>query len=228
MCGNLKVIGLVGASATGKSTLSKVLAEQGYKRIAMAKPLKDMLAVLGMTHEDLYGPPAHRAAPSDFLCGRSPRHVMQALGTLWGRIAVGPELWVNAVQEQVVSYQTECATCGKPALVVIEDIRFPNEWSMIQRLGGVLWRVRRPAVEPKIGWLCHLVNAPVRWKRIVGAIVAPLVKPFGITPTHESEYHWPSAPAEAEFWNTGTPEELAAQVRELVRRCTATCEGTKL
>lgn len=226
MCGNLKILGLVGASSAGKSTLSKVLEEHGYVRLALGKPFKDMLAVLGLTKNDLYGPPSHRSAPNDLLCGKSPRFAMISIAQDWGRKQIGNDIWVNALQNQIVAYQTKCATEGRPALIVVEDVRQPNEWDMIHRLGGSLWRVRRPEVEPKIGWLCRLCNAPVRWQRMIGKALVPLAKPFGLQPVHETEYHWPDAPAEAEFWNTGTTADLEAQVRDFLARCAPTCEGT--
>ncbi len=199
------VIGICGAMGAGKSAVAKELADKGYARISMASPLKNMLLTMGLTDADVHGPQEHRSRPSPFLGGKSPRHAMQTLGTQWGRKLISQDLWVNAVQEQIIRHQTKCAAAGTRGKkqcvgVVVEDIRFPNEWAMVQRLGGAVWLIRRPAVECERGWLDRLFA----W--------------FGWHPrVHESEYHWPDAPADAEFWNTGTEEELLTEVRRLLQ-----------
>lgn len=221
MCTQPKLIGLVGASGAGKSTLSKMLEERNYTRLAMAKPLKDMMSVLGLSKHDLYGPPAHRSAPSDFLCGKSPRHAMVTLGTEWGRELIGPDLWVNAIQEQIIGHRTKCATSRKKctcAGIVIEDVRFPNEWDMIQRLGGVIWLVRRPEYEQHGTRIDYWAASKNKLVRAFGRALQPVARLFGFKPVHESELYWPNAPVEAEFWNTGDTAELEASLETHLQR----------
>lgn len=206
MCGSMNVIGICGPMGGGKSTVGKHLESLGYTRIPMSTVLKDMLRALGLDELDLNGPPSHRQQPNSLLCGKSPRYAMQSLGTEWARDMIGGDLWVNAIQARIIAHQTKCATrrrkSGEPCRgVVIDDIRFPNEWAMMERLGGSLWRIRRPDVERKRTW----------WDRLMAR--------FGFFPrVHESEFHWPDAPVDAEFWNTGSEDDLKTQVTNLLDR----------
>lgn len=220
MCNSTKIISLVGASGGGKSTLAKMLEERGYVRLAMAKPLKDALKAMGLTTQDLYGPPSHRSSPSDLLCGKSPRHAMMTLGTEWGRDLIGPDFWVNVVQQQIIKHKVRCAgkKDGQCKGVVIEDVRFPNEWAMTTRLGGQIWLIRRPEIERMPNWLDKLVMSRRPMVRSIGRALQPVAKLFGYKPVHESEYHWPFAPADAEIWNTGSVEDLQDQVDHFLAR----------
>lgn len=208
------VIGIVGPMGAGKSTLAKHLVEvHGYTRMSMATPLKNMLRALGLSEEDVNGPQAHRERPSTLLGGKSPRFALQTLGTDWGRRMISPDLWVSAVQALIIQHQTRAATAKKKqphAGVVIDDIRFPNEWEMVRRLGGSLWRIRRPQVERTRTWLDHFYHG--RW----GGLTHPLVWLRLFKPIHESEYHWPDAPSDAEFDNTGTEAEMRHQASLLL------------
>lgn len=121
-------VGICGHIGAGKSTAAEFLIEQGYKRLPFAKPLKSMLHAIGLT-------PAHtdgrlKEVPCKELCGKTPRFSMQMLGTEWGRELIGKSLWVNAWMRMVL----ESHAAGVP--VVCDDMRFPNEALMVQRLGG--------------------------------------------------------------------------------------------
>jgi hypothetical protein len=62
-----------------------------YARAAFADPLKDMLVTgLSVTRErDLDGP--HKHDPTNY-GGKSPRELMQTLGTEWGRELIDPDI----------------------------------------------------------------------------------------------------------------------------------------
>lgn len=66
--------------------------------------------------------------------GVSSRHLMQTLGTEWGRQCVWVQCWRRRVQRLMTSGFD----------VVCDDVRFPNEALTLRALGGELWRVRRP------------------------------------------------------------------------------------
>lgn len=206
MCGSMNIIGICGPMGGGKSTIGRHLETLGYERIPMAAALKDMLKALGLDDLDLNGPPSHKNAPNDLLCGKSPRYAMQSLGTEWARRAIGYDLWVNVIQARIIAHQTKCATRRRKVTpgcrgVVIDDIRFPNEWAMLERLGATLWCIRRPEVERKRRWFDRLLGR------------------FNLFPfIHESEFHWPDAPVDAEFWNTGTEQDLKDQVQAFLGR----------
>lgn len=135
-----KLIGITGLAGSGKTTASQTLCENGYCRESMAKILKDMLTVLGMDYEQLYG--NAKELPSTILCGQTPRWAMRSLGTEWGRNLIGENIWVNAMEMKLRLYWI----ANPYAKFVIDDIRFPNEVEMVKRLGGELWAIFRPGL----------------------------------------------------------------------------------
>lgn len=139
----MRVIGLTGAKQSGKSSLATALvADYGFTRLSMAQPLRNMLYAMGLDEADL-ADPARKESPHPGLCGKSPRHAIQTLGTDWGRAHIGVDVWVNAMEREIRSLAAK-----KPnASFVIDDIRFQNETALIQRLGGKIWRIRRAAAE---------------------------------------------------------------------------------
>jgi len=142
-----KLIGLCSPLlGSGKSTLANVLVEQhGFRRIPFAAVLKDMtvelLAALGYSDsraaEVVERDKGHEI---DVLDGVTARHIMQTLGTDWGRKLVHPEVWVRAWQGRV----TTALAAGLD--VVADDVRFPNELAAVEQLGGLTVRVVRPGV----------------------------------------------------------------------------------
>lgn len=129
----MKLIGLIGRARVGKDTVAEHLCSyHGFSQYAFADPMKDMLeAVFGDRFRG-----GDREVPIDWL-GKSPRHLMQTLGTEWGRNCVHPELW-TLLAERVVE---ECTKLNYN--LVISDVRFHNEADMILRHGGELWHIER-------------------------------------------------------------------------------------
>lgn len=135
----MKLIGLMGAAGAGKSTVAEHLCDYyEYERLTFAGPIKIMLAAgFDLTEEQLYG--TEKNTPLECFGGKSTREAMQTLGTEWGR-GLWPDIWLYAMQQHLRDYPCE--------RVVIEDVRFENEVSMIRNLGGSIWIIRRQSVEP--------------------------------------------------------------------------------
>ena len=131
------LIAICGFKGSGKSKVASRLEGQlQAQRIRFAGPLKDMLRVLGLTEQEIEG---HlKEQPCEKLCGRTPRHAMITLGTEWGRDMIGPTIWSHAWERRAA-----WALAGG-ANVITEDLRFPNEYDAIRRLGGLVLRVVRP------------------------------------------------------------------------------------
>lgn len=133
----MKLIGLIGRARSGKDTVAGYLARQHmFAHIAFADPVKQMLET---AFGDLFRE-GDREKPIDWL-GKSPRQLMQTLGTEWGRNQVHPELWVMLTEQKVKN----AVEFNLP--LVISDVRFYNEANMILKHGGELWFVSRNTSE---------------------------------------------------------------------------------
>ncbi len=127
------VIGLTGKAGSGKSTVAEFLHRRyDFTRIRFADRLKNMLRALGLTDAEIEG--ADKGKPCARLGGVTPRFAMQTLGTEWGRNLIDENLWVNLWADDIKNHP----------LVVVEDVRFPNEFAMVRILGGATWRIIRP------------------------------------------------------------------------------------
>jgi hypothetical protein len=142
-----KLIGLYSpAPQSGKSTVAEYLCRKhGYQQIAFAGPLKEMTETFlicmgvppGLSVRMVYGD--LKESPIEEI-GCTPRHLMQTLGTEWGRNCVHTELWVKVALARAAAAQ-------RP--VVIDDMRFPNEMEAVRAAGGVCLQIVRPGVERK-------------------------------------------------------------------------------
>ena len=134
----IKLIGLCGYAQSGKSTIAEYLVNTyGYRRIRFADGLKNMLRVIGLTKEQIDG--NEKEIPLDLLCGRTPRYAMQMLGTEYGRNLIGQDIWVNIWAKEVRE-----STCS----VVVDDVRFPNEFNKVKELNGYTVKIIRPGYGP--------------------------------------------------------------------------------
>lgn len=127
------VVGICGRARSGKDTVAAMLLEMGVVkyRYALADPIRLMLhAGLGI---DLSAPEwAERKEQVIPELGRSPRQLLQTLGTEWGRHLVHQDVWLLQAAEAL-------ATLG-PGMV-ISDVRFQNEADWVIRRGGALINV---------------------------------------------------------------------------------------
>jgi len=134
----VKIIGLIGLAQSGKSTVAQHLSDNhGFVRIRFAGPLKAMCRSMGLTDREIEGD--GKEAPHMMLCGKTPRYVMQTLGTEWGRELIGPDFWTGIWRESVMAAIDQGAKG-----IVAEDCRFPNEIEAVRSLGGEVWQIIRP------------------------------------------------------------------------------------
>ena len=135
-----RIIGLYSpAPGCGKTTVADLLIE--HQRVAFAAPIKRVVEIL----LDRLGSDGYSLVHEDkesivFELGVSARHMMQTLGTEWGRACIHPDFWVMIARVEAQRIMAD----GRS--VVIDDVRFPNEAAMIRDLGGELWRIDRPGV----------------------------------------------------------------------------------
>ncbi len=130
---------------SGKSTVAKLIRE-GWPAsiIPMAAPLKLFAgSLLGQVGADaayhLYN---NKNIPIDQLPGRpTGRHLLQSLGTDWGRGMISPELWTTLWQG---CYDRHRGDPYGSKIVIVDDVRFPDEFRKIKSNGGVMWKISRP------------------------------------------------------------------------------------
>jgi len=138
------LIGLCGAAGAGKNSVANFLTDSDGCRLyqlAFADPLYQCVSTIT-------GLPVARLKDRDVKeavlphLGKSPRQMLQSLGTEWGRGMVHDEIWIRITMERA----GEHLTVGRG--VVITDVRFDNEAQAIVDAGGEVWRVIRN------GWRC--------------------------------------------------------------------------
>lgn len=131
------IIGLTGAAFAGKDTAGLYLARTySFGMFAFADPLRDMLEHGFGIHPKLFRP-ENKETVIDWI-SKSPRQLMQTLGTEWGRNMVSPDIWCRAMMRRISAAQI----FGDD--IVITDVRFVDEAVMIRRQGGEIWRIVRP------------------------------------------------------------------------------------
>ena len=128
------ILGLTGPQGVGKTTLANLLVKEcGYKRIGFADALRDATSIIFGLHPDAYQYPM-KEQPLAAWGGRTPRQLLQLLGTEVGR-QIDPDVWVKAWARQV---EREAW-----ANVVADDVRFDNEARAIKDMGGMVVRLER-------------------------------------------------------------------------------------
>lgn len=133
------------APRSGKTTVATYLTEYGYYRAPFAGPLKRMIRTflreLGHSNPEIDHYLVDGKADLIPEIRTTPRHLLQTLGTEWGRSCVHPDVWLMCWRATATSY----LNAGVP--VVVDDLRFPNEADLIRALGGQLWHIHRPSTE---------------------------------------------------------------------------------
>ena len=143
------LIGLTGPARSGKSsTAHHLVIEHGFEFYAFADPLRDALtAIFKLSPQNFEG-----AAKEEAIAwlGRSPRQLMQLLGTEWGRHMISANLWVDLAEQHLNAIADASLTAPH---FVISDVRFENEADFIRKRGGCVIHVRRldaPDVNPHV------------------------------------------------------------------------------
>lgn len=137
---NQLLIGLHGLARTGKDTAATYLAAHyALLSYAFAEPLKLAIAqMFNLTAEHIEGALKEQPLPG---IGKSPRQLMQLLGTDWGRDLVHRELWL-LLAEQNLQHMAELHQDMQGA--VLRDVRFENEAAWVRSKGGVIVHIQRP------------------------------------------------------------------------------------
>ena len=131
--GKMRLIGIHGPARAGKDTLCSYMLDNLdgiWLRSSFADPLKEMLRAIGVDCSD-----DKKAVVSDDY-GVTPRHMMQTLGTEWGRHMIDGDIWVKAFAR---------LNAGKG--VIVPDVRFENEAELVREHGVLIHLVGRGGIE---------------------------------------------------------------------------------
>lgn len=131
------LIGLAGAAGAGKGSVANVLVTgAGFVEIAFADPIYEAVAAItGISVEKLKDRRIKEAVIP--WLGKSPRELLQLLGTEFGRNMIRDSIWVDRAMRTVDWHDSIGAH------TVITDVRFDNEAEAIRGRGGVIWQVVR-------------------------------------------------------------------------------------
>lgn len=129
-----RLIGIAGRARAGKNTTATLL--KGFfpsVEYAFADPIRKMLAAIGIDMNDPYWRERkEKVIPG---IGKSPRQLMQTLGTEWGRDLVHPDFWLLLARQ---------AYDRTDFRMIITDVRFENEVAWIRKEKGLMVFVDRP------------------------------------------------------------------------------------
>ena len=138
------IIGITGKKFNGKDTLGNYLSRYGYKKMAFADPLKEVLRnIFHFDDEQLYGEDKERL---DAYWNVSPRSTMQFIGTDLFRHQINKilpnikyNIWTEVMKRKIV----ELWKINPKQKIVLTDLRFPDEIKLIKELNGIIIRVKR-------------------------------------------------------------------------------------
>ena len=126
------VVGLAGQMRSGKDTVADIfgrLIQENHldfqiNRLSFAEPIKSMLQVgLGLARDQVDGG-RKDVVDNDYGC--TPRHMMQSLGTEWGRELIHQDIWRIALMRKL--------KFDSGWFNIITDVRFDNEAEWIRDL----------------------------------------------------------------------------------------------
>ena len=141
------LLGLSGFKGSGKDSVADFLVEEhGWLKMSFAEPLKDMVAeAFDLPRHLLEGDTEEsrewRENHIDDVTGKTPRVLLQEVGVAMRNVHA--DFWVNQVKAMILRVQSTSY-----AGIVVPDMRFANEFDMINELEGINVRVKRKSANP--------------------------------------------------------------------------------
>lgn len=138
------LIGIYGDSRAGKDSVASILVEHlGFEQRNMADPIRETLLALelyvsrdGYYLDSLLKDEVNRLG-WDGVKRNYPETVDWMINLGQAMRDISPRIWLDAC-------------LAKPySRLVIPDIRQPNEYDELMRLGGIVWNVRRDGTVPR-------------------------------------------------------------------------------
>lgn len=152
--GDLKILGITGKMFSGKDTVAEFLhfAYRNSRITSFAYPMKQMMIdYFGFTHDDLYTVEGKQRY-NDFW-GMTNRDALQRIGTECFRNNFHADTWLKTMEVNIINNPTK--------LIIIPDVRFPNEAELIRALDGSILKIVRDDVVRDPKQMVHASEAMV-------------------------------------------------------------------
>jgi hypothetical protein len=138
------IIGICGYKGSGKDTIADYIQNQyGFTKLSFGSKIKDIVSILfGWNRTLIEGDTdfsrVYREMEDPWLSEKlkmeiTPRKMLQYVGTDLLRNHLSNDIWVYALEKELSSFE----------LVIVSDVRFENEFDMIQRHNGFIISVER-------------------------------------------------------------------------------------
>lgn len=130
-----RIVGLNGYARAGKDTVAEYLVrEHGYTRVAFADTLKKFVAAVFPAVADHVSAVGWEAAKEQI----EVRRALQRVGSA-ARDHIHPDIWIISLLRNLDDSDSR---------LVVSDVRFPNEATLIKNHGGPVLRIERPGFGP--------------------------------------------------------------------------------
>jgi hypothetical protein len=135
-----QIICLTGPKGCGKSTVARHLDEEyNFARMAFAEPIKrGCQEMFGLSYDQVYSEKLKESV--DRFWNATPRQILQTVGTELMRDAL-PKLLPGMKDVWVRQMVRRIHRSPKTARIVIEDLRFPDEYKAMKELGARVFRI---------------------------------------------------------------------------------------
>ena len=135
------LIGLTGRARAGKDTAADILCKElRADKISFAEPIKLGLSVmLGLGMEEFND--ELKEKPISRFGNKSPRYMLQTLGTEWGRELIDKNLWTSLGMRRA---KDRLVSRPRVNAVVLTDVRFDTEAIAIKKANGAIIEITRP------------------------------------------------------------------------------------
>lgn len=146
------LVGIIGLKRSGKNAIAEYLKQNhNFKIYSFAQPLKDACKILFDFTEDQVNGGMKEVVDERY--NTTPRKVMQVFGTELFQYDIQrhiPEL-NNKIGRGFWTYKFQCwyekeLINNTNVNVVVSDVRFLHEESVIRMFEGKIWRVNRPGI----------------------------------------------------------------------------------